>query len=285
MQLQDCQNLTPKKIVSYNDLLVVHLEKDIIDGLVKGFLTPLKLVRHGGCPVGFKPMDPPFVYDEKNGQYIDKRFAFQMVFSYSEVEEWEKSWIRIPDNGDFHQHILEEKIRWKRIAHEFMDRYNRAFEEVEKLKSKLSTYRAQVEERLVAYVCPDERQTQNTDADQTMALPEPKNQQDPVFPSGSLLLETVCDLRARGASPEEIVGELCDGPFHVSAAAARYFAVSDDVLLDDVEKSTEKGVLNKSELNNKRSTNGSDLYKRYKKSLESKECASTRDADRVSCDA
>ncbi len=265
MQLQDCQNLTPEKVASYNDLLVVYLEKNIIDGLVKGFLTPLKLVRHGGCPVGFEPMEPPFAYDEKIGQYIDKRFASQMVFSLSEVEKWEMSWRRVPDNGDFHQHILEEKIRWKLLAHEFMDRYNRALEEVEMLKSKQSTYRAQVEERLVAYVCPDETQAQIADADQAKALPEPKNQQEPYWPPETEFLKFLYELWGEGLDQKEKIKRLQESKYRVSKSAAEFLVKPASFLLRQVERATDKtGYVDTSKLANARSSENGRLWGDYK---------------------
>ena len=265
MQPQDCQNLTPDKVASYDDLLVIYLEKTVFDGLVKGFLTPLKLVRRGGCPVGYEPMDPPIVYDEKTGTHIDKRFAPLMVFSISEVANWELSWRKIPDSGNLSQALVADKIRCQLIAHEFIDRYNKSLKEVERVKSKLSTFRVQVEEKIVASVCPDEKQTQIADADHAMALPEPKKQQEPYWPPETEFLQLVYDLWVEGLEPKEKIKRLQESKYRVSKPAAEFLAKPASFLLKQVKRATdETGYVDNNRLSNARTSENGRLWGDYK---------------------
>jgi len=270
MQLQDCQNLTPDKVASYEELLSIYKEETVFHGLVKGSLTPLRLIRRGGCPVGYEPIDPPIVYDEA-GAHVDKRIAPLLVFSIFEVSEWERSWRRIPDSGDPHEFILADKIRWQLIANEFIDRYNKAVEEVGKLQSKISTFRVKIEEKLVATVCPDKPENpdvpmaQLAEPDQAMALPEPNCGQEPFWPPETEFLKFLYGLWVEGLDQKEKIKRLQESDYRVSKSAAVFLAKPASFLLKQVERATDKkGYVDTNKLANARSTENSRLWGEYR---------------------
>ncbi len=264
MQLQDCQKLTPNNVVSYKELLSVYSENTVFDGLVKGFITPLRLIRHGGCPAGYEPINPPLVYDDK-GVHLDNRIAPTLVFAIFEVAEWELSWRRPPDSGDFPRALLADKIRIQLMANEFIDRNKKAEKELERLQGRLSTFKALIEKKIVDAVCPDKALEQLEDPDQALALPEPKDGQEPFWPPETEFLKFLYGLWVEGLDQKEKIKRLQESEYRVSKSAAEYLVKPASFLLKQVKGATDKtGYVDTSKLANARSSENGRLWGDYK---------------------